>query len=332
VTFCVTSFPKNDTFWPRRYKTFLNGKKCDDSAGTQTCFSLPVSDLSLISEAWSGKAIWAKTDPKRMESGPKIGPATSVLYYIKNYRNTFDNFSLGPYWNCPATWIDRMNSHKINSLFNILNETTGDAWPHTVQNNQTPARNGMMLQDNCSTPKMQTRDIASRRTRTEQRPTQGGRPIGSWAEASPYLTIANLRQRLRLRLYLQHKHCHCATKKRSRTGCNGTRVSREQLWHSRDPLTCPQGGPVRTHDSVCCFVLLNWYWEIVMVPGFPRVNRPQIITWGLPDPHPSPWLCRWLYQSPPLPLQTDPTTNTVDNKGQALAAPCLGRSKVCLAS
>ena len=27
----VTSFPENVTFWPRRYKTFLNGKKCDDS-------------------------------------------------------------------------------------------------------------------------------------------------------------------------------------------------------------------------------------------------------------------------------------------------------------
>ena len=37
------------TFWPRRYKKILNGKKCDDSAGTETCFSLPVSDLSLIS-------------------------------------------------------------------------------------------------------------------------------------------------------------------------------------------------------------------------------------------------------------------------------------------
>jgi len=30
---------------------------------------------------------------------------------------------------------------------------------------------------------------------------------------------------------------------------------------------------------VCCFVLLNRYWGIVTVPGFPRVNRPQT-TWG----------------------------------------------------
>ena len=41
----------------------LNGKKYDDSAGTETYFSLPVSDFVLISEAYSVKAIWAKTDP-----------------------------------------------------------------------------------------------------------------------------------------------------------------------------------------------------------------------------------------------------------------------------
>ena len=39
-------FPKNVTFWHRRYKTFLNGKKCDDSAWTEKCISLPVSDIS----------------------------------------------------------------------------------------------------------------------------------------------------------------------------------------------------------------------------------------------------------------------------------------------
>jgi len=48
-------------------------EECDDSAGTGTWFSLPVSNLSLISEAWSGKAIWAKTDPKeRSEPDPNI--------------------------------------------------------------------------------------------------------------------------------------------------------------------------------------------------------------------------------------------------------------------
>ena len=45
----------------RSYKTFLNGKKCDDSAWTEKCISLPVSDFSHISEAWSGKAIWARS-------------------------------------------------------------------------------------------------------------------------------------------------------------------------------------------------------------------------------------------------------------------------------
>ena len=33
VTFFVTSFPKNVTFWPRRYNFFLSGNKCDYSAG-----------------------------------------------------------------------------------------------------------------------------------------------------------------------------------------------------------------------------------------------------------------------------------------------------------
>jgi len=64
LTFFVTSFPKNVTFWPRWYKKKLNGKKCDDSAGTETRFSLPISDVLHISDAWSGKAIWAKTDFK----------------------------------------------------------------------------------------------------------------------------------------------------------------------------------------------------------------------------------------------------------------------------
>jgi len=31
---------------------------------------------------------------------------------------------------------------------------------------------------------------------------------------------------------------------------------------------------------VCCCVLVTRYWEIVTVPACPRVNRPQIITWG----------------------------------------------------
>ena len=49
MTFFVTSFPKNVTFWHRQYKTFLNGKKCDFSAWTEKCISLAVSDFSHIS-------------------------------------------------------------------------------------------------------------------------------------------------------------------------------------------------------------------------------------------------------------------------------------------
>jgi hypothetical protein len=51
----------------------LNGKKCDDLAGTERWFSLPVSGLSLISEAWSGKAIWAKTYPKTITTQTACG-------------------------------------------------------------------------------------------------------------------------------------------------------------------------------------------------------------------------------------------------------------------
>ena len=54
---------KTSNFRPRRCKPFLNGKKCDDSAETEKYFFLPFSDLSVISEAWSGKANWAQTDP-----------------------------------------------------------------------------------------------------------------------------------------------------------------------------------------------------------------------------------------------------------------------------
>ena len=53
--------------------------------------------------------------------------------------------------------------------------------------------------------------------------------------------------------------------------------------------------------------------------------------WWL-DPHPPPQLRRWLCWSPSLPLRTDPATNTINNQGQALLAPCLGRSKVRSAS
>jgi len=43
------------------------------------------------------------------------------------------------------------------------------------------------------------------------------------------------------------------------------------------------------HVYVCCFVLLTRYWGIVTIPGFPRVNRPQIINLGWLDPHLPPF-------------------------------------------
>ena len=100
----------------------------------------------------------------------------------------------------------------------------------------------------------------------------------------------------------------------------------------RKPISTWLEGTCPLIVSVCCFVLLNQYWGIVTVPGFHRVNWPQILTRGLPDLHPPPELRRWLYRSPPLPLRTDLATKSVDNQEQALAAPCLGRSKVHSAS
>jgi len=44
-------FPEQRHFLAPLVQIFLNGKKYDDSAGTETCFPFPVSDLSLISEA-----------------------------------------------------------------------------------------------------------------------------------------------------------------------------------------------------------------------------------------------------------------------------------------
>ena len=55
MTFFVTSFPKKRHILAPPVQNFLNVKKCDDSAGTETCFSLPVSDLSLISKREAGR-------------------------------------------------------------------------------------------------------------------------------------------------------------------------------------------------------------------------------------------------------------------------------------
>ena len=77
---------------------------------------------------------------------------------------------------------------------------------------------------------------------------------------------------------------------------------------------------------VCCLVLSNRYWGIVTVftseprdyaPTIENRRRtsspsPPLDNLGWPDPHPSPWICRWLYQSPRLllPSRTDPATES----------------------
>ena len=80
----------------------LNGKKCDDSAGTETCCSLPVSDLSIISEAWSGKVISAKTDPhnREKERRRKGEPALSFNWGINFLSINFLR------WTCPFVEVN----------------------------------------------------------------------------------------------------------------------------------------------------------------------------------------------------------------------------------
>jgi len=74
--------------------------------------------------------------------------------------------------------------------------------------------------------------------------------------------------------------------------------------------------PRRQRLRVCCFVLINQYWGInersrgFLTPSEPREHVPTIENrrrttspWppldnlGWPDPHPPPWLRRWLYRS-----------------------------------
>ena len=54
---------KKVTFWHRRYKTFWTGRNVTIRLGMKHVFLFPSQIFSIISEAWSGKAIWAKTDP-----------------------------------------------------------------------------------------------------------------------------------------------------------------------------------------------------------------------------------------------------------------------------
>ena len=63
------------------------------------------------------------------------------------------------------------------------------------------------------------------------------------------------------------------------------RVGRfKHMYSPRSPPTLTRTSVVSPRVCLCCFVLLNRYWGIVTVPGLHRVNRPQILTWGLPDP------------------------------------------------
>ena len=57
-------------------------------------------------------------------------------------------------------------------------------------------------------------------------------------------------------------------------------------WRYLMPGSSP---PFLACACMCCFVPWTRYWGIVTVPGFPRVNRPQIITLGWPDPHTAPY-------------------------------------------
>jgi len=60
---------------------------------------------------------------------------------------------------------------------------------------------------------------------------------------------------------------------------------------------------VYVYVCVCvALFLLNRYWGIVTVPG--SFLKSGDLGW--PDPHPPPYLRRWLHRSPPFPLRTDP--------------------------
>jgi len=62
--------------------------------------------------------------------------------------------------------------------------------------------------------------------------------------------------------------------------------------------------------------------EITNVPTSPC---PPLDNLGCPDPHPAPYLRRWLHQSPPLPLRTDPQLLRWQLGACSLAAPSSGQ-------
>jgi len=61
--FCSHNSRKMSHFGPASTKLFWTGKNVTIRLGLKHAFLLPSQILSLISEAWSGKAIWATTDP-----------------------------------------------------------------------------------------------------------------------------------------------------------------------------------------------------------------------------------------------------------------------------
>jgi len=59
-------------FGPAGTKLFLNGKKCDDSAGTETCFPLPVSDLSRKTSTRTSMGSWTSMGPRSHDDSNQI--------------------------------------------------------------------------------------------------------------------------------------------------------------------------------------------------------------------------------------------------------------------
>jgi len=80
----------------------------------------------------------------------------------------------------------------------------------------------------------------------------------------------------------------------------------------------------RTQCSVCWFFFIKPILDNCYGPGvIPLIRGP-----GVAGSSPFTLTISLLHRSAPLPLRTGPATNAIDNQGQTLAVPCLGRSKV----
>jgi len=63
-------------------------------------------------------------------------------------------------------------------------------------------------------------------------------------------------------------------------------VSVGRLWRERSHGQDSSNLLTKTYrvlTGVCCLVWFTRYWGIITVPEFPRVNRPQMLTWGVPS-------------------------------------------------